>query len=459
MKKPDNFDPNELDIKKSNLSNISNNLNKKQSEGYVKGKISSELNFNNDKLKEEMNMLKNNLNNLDIKKNDKISDKVEKDKVINEPKIDKKIVASSENKKLVSEIKDNSKPEVKSKPVLSKNTSNQSSNVGNNNQNIDKNKPNDIKDFLKDAREKNKKNDKINENEIFVPGKIKYSQNSTEDNSKKSEYKEISSHSGNLNINNRQINNNVIKTNLGDHYFDEYTPYNCSDNMKNLSSFKKGNVSSNNYNVNSNKNDEFENYVVTKNNKNIDKFNDKYKKYLDSNNQYEKNMNNNSNNYNYNENEINNSNNKNNNTNSYLNMFENFDDDDSTCINDAYKAEKEALSRGKDLGIKEELYINQEINFEDFIFPSDINVCKEDDIEIEERKKQLENKLTKKVFKDVYEVIKDKAQFTNYSYNTEQLSQHIKKELHIYNKEILQLACDYIPEFYSIIASEYMKKN
>ena len=37
MKKPDNFDQSELDIKKSNLSNISNNVNcnvKKQSEGY-----------------------------------------------------------------------------------------------------------------------------------------------------------------------------------------------------------------------------------------------------------------------------------------------------------------------------------------------------------------------------------------------------------------------------------------
>lgn len=48
MKKPDNFDQSELDIKKSNLSNISNNVNgnvKKQSEGYIKGKISSELNF------------------------------------------------------------------------------------------------------------------------------------------------------------------------------------------------------------------------------------------------------------------------------------------------------------------------------------------------------------------------------------------------------------------------------
>lgn len=464
MKKPDNFDQSELDIKKSNLSNISNNVNgnvKKQSEGYIKGKISSELNFYNDKLKEEMNIIKNNINNLDIKK-DVVSDKLGKNEkvIVSEPKNDKKIIASTENKKLISEVKDNSKPEIKSKPILSKNSSNQSSNVCNVvNQISDKNKQSDIKDFLKDARAKgkNKNNENTVENEIYVPGKIKYSQNTDIENIKKNEYKEISSHSGNLN--NRDKNSNVIKSSIGDHYFDEYTPYNCSDNMKNLSSFKnKGNQSSNNYNI-VNKEEDFENYVVTKQNKNIDKFNDKdkYKKYLDSNNQYEKNL---SNQQLYNNNENRNNINTNSNSiNAYLNMFENFEDDDTFCINDAYKAEKEALSKEKDLGIKEELYINQEINYDDFIFPSDVNISKEDDIEIEEKKKQLENKLTKNVFKEVYNIIKDKAQFTNYSYNKEQLSQYIKKELYVYNEEILQMACYFIPDFYSIIASEYMKKK
>lgn len=105
-----------------------------------------------------MNIIKNNINNLDIKK-DVVSDKLGKNEkvIVSEPKNDKKIIASTENKKLISEVKDNSKPEIKSKPILSKNSSNQSSNVCNVvNQISDKNKQSDIKDFLKDARAKGK---------------------------------------------------------------------------------------------------------------------------------------------------------------------------------------------------------------------------------------------------------------------------------------------------------------
>ena len=71
----------------------------------------------------------------------------------------------------------------------------------------------------------------------------------------------------------------------------------------------------------------------------------------------------------------------------------------------------------------------------------------------------LEKELGKSIFREVKRVVKENTQTTTFSFDTNELTSIILNELNEFKDELLNLACEKIPEFYSIVFAEQFLKG
>lgn len=147
---------------------------------------------------------------------------------------------------------------------------------------------------------------------------------------------------------------------------------------------------------------------------------------------------------------------------SYSYYYQDVDDEGNI-----YNRDEDFINRNKNLiadddGIKDEDFLDG-FSAEDFILKDEEtmlrNSIKQDISILNEIKSQLEKELGKNVFREVYRVVKEKSQTQQFSYDICELTYHIFNELPEFKQEILNLACNKIPEFYSLIYTESLQKE
>lgn len=112
---------------------------------------------------------------------------------------------------------------------------------------------------------------------------------------------------------------------------------------------------------------------------------------------------------------------------------------------------------GTDDGVRDNQFI-EGYSEDDFILKDEETLLKDsikqDSSIIDGVRESLQRELGKLVFDSVYDVIKSHAKTNFYTYNIGELTYHIFNELKEFKHEVLNNACNKIPDFYTLIYTD-----